>query len=67
MNSMIRIGKKVLQALAFANAGNLNDFKALLATIEPKTGAKPAELRLVYARSHRSAMTPPIGHARQAL
>lgn len=72
MNTMTRIAKKLLGALAFANAGNLNDFRTLLTATErpaerpESTKAVGTPLKLVYVNANRPVTTP-AGHLRQAL
>lgn len=69
MNAIIKTGKKVLNALAFANAGNLSEFNALLRDIEPQTAAKAerAKLTLVSVNSERPVMAAPVNRIQQAL
>lgn len=69
MNAITKTGKKILNALAFANAGNLSEFNTLLREIEPQAGSKAdrAKLKLVSVNTDRPLMTASVRHIHQAL
>lgn len=43
MNKLLNRGKTLLNALAFANVGNLSEFEALLDQVAPAAHALPAK------------------------
>jgi len=68
MNALTKTAKKIFNAMAFANSGNLNEFKTLLKKIEPQS-EKLDELAVSKSISVvcRVPLNLPIGHAQQAL
>lgn len=60
---------KILNALAFANVGNQNEFNTLLRRIEPSSaaGQNPAQRGSVSAAADTSSAAPGIRHAQGAL
>lgn len=66
MNDMDTTVKKLFKALAFANAGNLGEFRTLLRQIdEPDTSV--LERAQSGAIAQASASAPVIGHIQGAL
>lgn len=64
MNVMTRI----INALAFANVGNQNEFNVLLRQVEPSSTSKLATpCGPVSARADASSAAPSIRHAQSAL
>ncbi len=69
MNAIFKTGKKILNALAFANAGNMGEFNALLREMEPQNAprADRARLKLVSVNAERPVVATPVAGARQAV
>ena len=69
MNALFKTGTKLLNALAFANVGNLNEFHALLRQNEEQRDSDSSATgsRQVSAAPQRPAITPAIRHMQQAL
>ncbi len=65
MNIMTRL----LNALAFANVGNHNEFNVLLRQVDPSSALQldPAPRGSVSVRSDMSSAAPGIRHAQSAL
>jgi hypothetical protein len=66
MNAMSKTAKRIINALAFANVGNQNEFHTLLRRIdEPDTSVcEPAQSR---AMAQASGNAPVIGHIQGAV
>jgi hypothetical protein len=69
MNAIFKTGKKILNALAFANAGNMSEFNELLHEMEPQNTprADRARLKLVSVNAERPDMTAPAAGAGQTV
>lgn len=73
MNALTKAGKRILNAMAFANSGNLNEFNSLLNQIEPQSEAiddrpKITPVSVVCGGAlNLSAGNLPVSHAQQAL
>jgi hypothetical protein len=69
MNPILKTAKKILDALAFANAGNMSEFKVLLRDMEPQPAAADtrARLKLVSVNTERPVVGASVSGARQAV
>jgi hypothetical protein len=69
MNTLVTTGKSLLNALAFANVNNIDEFRSMLNQIDTLASslAIPTQRRNVLEESSHSNFTPAIGHAQGAL
>ena len=69
MNAMTRAAKTILNAMAFANAGNDSECRALLGKLNDTDlpEVKPAQPGLTLAIGGRAVMPAPIHPAQRAL
>ena len=60
MNALIKTGKTILNALAFANAGNYSEFQTLLNQTErnEQSAGKPVQFRLVSVIKDSDPIAP---------
>jgi len=69
MKNLIQSGKTLLNAIAFANAGNLSEFETLMntMTVQPRPIGESTQTKLRDATEHRPSMTPAMHHFQSAL
>jgi hypothetical protein len=58
MNALIKTGKTLFNALAFANAGNYSEFRMLLRQIDETAGSTDEQANYRTATSDKARMTP---------
>lgn len=65
MNDISTTAKRIFNALAFANVGNMGDFHSLLRQIDaPDTAREPAQPRTI---AESSGNAPVLGHIQGAV
>lgn len=68
MNAIIATGRKLVNALAFANVNSLNELRRTLNQIDVPADSPgvPSQHNVIFPESSRSTFMPAMGHIQEA-